>query len=316
MQVINEAPAFERSWGSARHARSAALTGLASGAAARATPGGGGSELRYFVAGESGPHLVCVNALGQDLLVFSRLVEQLARNHRVVAWKPRGTFEPERPVTTLWDQVSDLRRILDAESVRDCTLVSWCSGAKVAIESARRAPEVRAIVLTNGTFKTYPGLEHVETEFEQTLLELCKIVVESPQLAPMVMDSMRSLLGGGAARFASRTDGSSATREDLTLAALIVEPFQSPDTTLRYARQVVDYLTHDISPAIAAVDQPVLVVSGENDRVSSPVMARAIAAKLPRGSFAEIAGGSHYCLYENASEVIPIVESFVSRHRP
>lgn len=117
------------------------VIGLAPGPVTRAMSSGDGTELRYFVAGESGPHLVCVNALGQDLLVFSRLVEQLARDYRVVAWKPRGTFEPEQPVTTLWDQVSDLRRILDAESVRDCALVSWCSGAKVAIELARRAPE-------------------------------------------------------------------------------------------------------------------------------------------------------------------------------
>lgn len=292
------------------------MSGLGSGAAARTTSGGDGSVLRYFVAGDAGPHVVCVNALGQDLLVFTRLAERLAAGHRIVAWKPRGTFEPDRPVTTLWDQVADLRRILDAEAIRDCTLVSWCSGAKVAIELARRAPEVRALILTNGTYKTYPGLEHAETEFEQTLLELCKIVVESPHLAPMVTDSIRSLLGGGAPRF-GRGDGVAppSPGEDSALAELLVEPFQSPETTLRYATQVVDYLTHDISPAIPVVEQPVLVISGEHDRVSSPVMARAIADRLPRGSFAEIAGGSHYCLYEHASDAIPIVESFVRWRR-
>jgi len=45
-------------------------------------------------------------------------------------------------------------------------------------------------------------------------------------------------------------------------------------------------------------------------------MSQAIADKLSRRSFAQIAGGSHYRLYENASEAISIVESFVHEHRP
>jgi pimeloyl-ACP methyl ester carboxylesterase len=73
----------------------------------------------------------------------------------------------------------------------------------------------------------------------------------------------------------------------------------------------VNYLNHDVSPALTALEQPVLVVSGREDRVSSPVMARAIADRLRRGSFAEIRGGSHYCLYENAEETIAVIESFL-----
>jgi pimeloyl-ACP methyl ester carboxylesterase len=278
---------------------------------ARTTRAADGATLPYFVTGAAGPLVVCVNALGQDLLVFSRVVQKLAQRHRVILWKPRGTFELDREVTTLWDQVADLERICEAEAVEQCALLSWCSGAKVAIEFAQRASSVCSLVLTNGTFKTYPGLEHAETEFEQMLFELCSAVVQSPELAPMVMDSMRGLLAGGAGRFSA--SGGSAAQSDSALSALIVEPFQSSATTLRYAKQVVNYLSHDISQAASSLRQPVLLLAGRDDRVSSNVMARAVADRIPRGDFAEIGGGTHYCLYEKSAEALSLIESFLAR---
>lgn len=279
----------------------------------RQTVAADGASLRYFVAGVAGPSIVCVNALGQDLLVFSRVARELARRHRVILWKPRGTFEDSRDASTLWHQVADLQRICEAEAIEDCSLLSWCSGAKVAIEFARSAPQVSSLVLTNGTFKLYPGLEHAETEFEQTLFELCRAVAEDPELAPMVMDSMRALLSGGASRFSS---SGHAFQNDSDLSDLIVEPFQSPNTTLRYARQVVNYLTHDVSRSAVSLRQPVLLISGRDDRVSSSLMARAVAERIPHGDFAEIAGGSHYCLYEKPAEALAVLEPFLARPRP
>jgi pimeloyl-ACP methyl ester carboxylesterase len=289
-----------------------ALDGIAS---VRATPGAGGVPLPYVVAGTSGPYIVCVNALGQDLLVFSRLIRHFARSNRVIAWRPRGTFEPaDAPATTIWDQVADLRRILDAERIGDCALVTWCSGAKVAIEFARRSPEVSALVLTNGTFTSYPGLEHAATEFEKMLLELCLAVVEHPELADMVMDSMLTLLKGNTKRFAA-ADTASSAHDDPALAALIREPFQSPRTTRRYAAQVVDYLSHDVSESLDALQQRALVIAGQNDRISSSVMAEAVAGHARAGSFAEIEGGSHYCLYESADRTIRLIEAFLDPGR-
>src|SRR5215831_8588635 len=213
-----------------------------------------GSELGYWTVGSAGPAIVCVNAHGHDLLVFSSLVELLARRHRVIAWKPRGTFEDRRPAHTLFDQVRDLERIVKREGLAECSLVTWCAGAKVAIEFARRNALARSLVLTSGTFTRVPGLERLETPFEKTMEELCRTVVKKPMLASMMMNAMRSLLGV------------SAGQEESALSSLVAEPFQSPATTLRYAAQCVDYLAHDISPALIELEIPALVVSGQNDR--------------------------------------------------
>jgi pimeloyl-ACP methyl ester carboxylesterase len=266
---------------------------------------GDGSMLEYFVAGTSGPALVCINALGQNLLVWSRLIEHFSRSHRVLCWKPRGTYERTGRQHTLWDQVADLERIVDEESVEQCRMVTWCSGAKVGLEFARRRPIVSSLVLTNGTFKALPGLEHLETTFEQVLLQLCQAVARRPELATMMMKSMRSLLSGTAP----------GLRGNQELKNMIVEPFESEQSTLQYSLQVVDYLSHDIGPALSSVKAPALLISGQLDTISSPGMSKAVTERLPDARYGEIAGGTHYCLYENPARMIDLLERFFAAPR-
>lgn len=264
-----------------------------------------GTKLEYFRAGRGGPFLVCINALGQGLLVWSRLVEHFSRTHRVICWKPRGTYEEGRPFT-LSDQVADLERIVEQERVHECRLVTWCSGAKIGIEFLRRRPIATSIAIMNGTFKALPGLEHLETPYEQSILQLSQAVARSPGLAPMVMNSMKSLLLGSAR--AARAQAPEPAFGDL--ASMIVEPFQSVESTVRYSLQVVDYLLHDIAPSLAAVGAPTLLVSGEFDRISSPGMSRAVSALIPGARYGEIADSTHYGLYEKPKVALPMLESF------
>jgi pimeloyl-ACP methyl ester carboxylesterase len=267
--------------------------------------------LSYWVTGNAGPAIVCVSAHGQDLLVFSKLVEILAQRHRVIAWKPRGTLEPGTAATTVLDQVADLQRIIQRERVDECSIISWCAGAKVAVMFARQSPRVKSLVLTNGTFTRIPGLEHLETKFEQTLEELCRTVVRMPSLAKMMMGAMLNLLGRSTADSA-RGATSSVGTDDVALNALIAEPFSTPETTLRYASQVVDYLACDISLALAEISIPTLVVSGQNDKISSPAMGRAVAEMLRFGSHEQLPSGSHYCLYDQPERVAACIERFLT----
>lgn len=90
----------------------------------------------------------------------------------------------------------------------------------------------------------------------------------------------------------------------------MLEPFESDQSTLRYAQQCVDYLSHDIATRIPRIKQPVLVLSADGDQVSSPGMAREMARHFRHGSFEAISGGSHYCIYENPEESALKIERF------
>jgi pimeloyl-ACP methyl ester carboxylesterase len=260
-----------------------------------------GTPLEYFTCGTSGPVLVYVNALGLDLLIFARLIEHLAREHRVIACRLRDTSG-----MTVADHVRDLQRVLTAESVDECSLIAWCSGAKIALELARRMPIARALILVNGAYHLAgePG-----SIFEQTMFEICKSVLEDPTIASFAIETLKKVLLEEPKRAALR---GSDHATPAALRSFIAEPFQSLERALRYAQQVVDHASFDIRPTLLAIDVPVLVIAGESDRISPSAIAHDFARQLRRGGFMQIPNGSHYCMYEESTTVAELIEEFLS----
>lgn len=264
-----------------------------------------GTPLEYFVAGDQGPALVCLNALGQDLLVWRSLVTAFSKSHRVIFWKPRGTYEEPGRWRPLPDQLADLERIVARERVQECRLLTWCSGAKTGIEFARRSPLVSGLVLMSGTFKRLEGLEHLETAYEKDMLKMCQMVAQRHERAAMLMKPMKALLAG----MASAPGAQAPVSEELK--AMIFEPFEQAGSTLNYSLQIIDYLAHDIGPSLAGLSVPTLVLSGQHDRISSPAMSKAVAERVPSARYEEVADGTHYFMHENPEAVIGLVERFL-----
>jgi hypothetical protein len=112
-----------------------------------------GRDLNYYVGGFTGTPIVVLNALGQGLEYWYRLIDCLLENHRVIIWEPRGTVSPPPPFG-LCDQVDDVDAVLQQESIDACHLIGWCTGPKVAIDFYLRRPSlVRSMAFLNGTFK-------------------------------------------------------------------------------------------------------------------------------------------------------------------
>jgi len=287
--------------------RVSATAGLSVALTPRVATRSDGSRLEYFVSEPKGPVLVFINALGLGLLAWRGLLEHFSKSHQVICWKTPGIFGQPR---TLQNHVEDLDLILATENVTQCQIVTWCSGTKVALEFFRRRPIASSMVFMNGAYMSLPGLERFETPFEQTMLKLCQVVARRPDLAVMVMSSMRALLAGdtpGKNGVASPLEGVAGLSE---LKASLIEPFSSVETTINYSRQEVDYVSHDIAPSLAAVNVPVLLLGGQNDRVSSADMSKAVAARLPNADYAEIENGTHYFLYEHPERVTALIDTF------
>ncbi len=98
-----------------------------------------GSELTYYVAGTTGVPIVALNALGQGLEYWYRLLDNLLEDHRVIIWEPRGITAPPPPFE-LPQQIDDLDAVLQQENLQACHLVCWCTGGKVAVEFHVRRP--------------------------------------------------------------------------------------------------------------------------------------------------------------------------------
>jgi pimeloyl-ACP methyl ester carboxylesterase len=300
-----------------RRARDERVAGMPGSLERHAFETADGDTLVYHAAGSRGDvPIVLLNALGQGLHYWFRLIDVLMRGNRVIVWETRGTHAADRPFG-LGDQVDDLEAILDHEGAETCRLVGWCTGGKVAVELYRRHPErVASIVFLNSAFKWEGGPGELESDYERNLEPVCRAIARRPEMAA----SMTGLLGVGAEQVSvdSLDDDSGAVATQVVamtnrdLGPLVTAPFRTESSTVNYARQSLDFWAYDATAEADRMQAPVLFVSAEHDAVSSPAMARAMAARYPGSRHVEVLGATHYCLYDRPDLVADLVESFAA----
>ncbi|MDC0708335.1 alpha/beta hydrolase [Stigmatella sp. ncwal1] len=271
-----------------------------------------GSPIEYQAAG-SGPVLVCINAMGQGLSVWSRFITHFLNSHRIIYWSPRGTYSPPSRCPATKSQCAELELILSQEEVQQYRVVAWCSGAKIAIELLSRTSIASAMVLVTGAYAPMKGLEHLETAFQRTLQQMSQMVNQRSETATLVKTAMVSMVTNNPAFTPDFPQGMPA--EVLALASqelrtAIAEPFVHVQSVRNYSFQVADYASHDISWMLKDVTAPTLLLGAERDQIVSPEASKVVSERLPSACFAELRGASHYCLYENAELIIDLVERF------
>jgi len=274
-----------------------------------------GSELRYFVGGATGPAVVLLNALGQGLECWHRLMDNLMHSYRLIAWEPRGTVSPATPFG-LADQVDDLDAILRHEGIDICHLVGWCTGPKVAIDFYLRRPSaVLSMAFLNGTFKCKGSPEELDSPYEQNLESLCRMLVRKPSMASSVMKTFQSRAEENDTDILEGSDGaqisvSVLSRMNADLKSHVLAPFETDETTLNYARQLIDFWSYDSRPKAGKVQVPVLLMGTEYDQVATPATSQMAAELFPNARHVHVRGATHYCLYDRAEFVGGLLKTF------
>lgn len=277
-----------------------------------------GAPLRYEVAGDRGPVLTIVNELGAGLECWYRLVDRIADRYRVIMWAPRG-IEPGARSVLLRDQVTDLAEILRHEEVRRTSLLGWCTGAKVAVEFCRRKPgAVPALVLLNGSFRAGTAPSTSDTRYERRLAALCHVLAGHPAAAESMLPS---LLAGLAEEtdLAEEADPHrlaelALARVNQNLAGELHRRFADEPTAVRYARQLLDYWSHDTMADAEQVDVPILCVGAERDEIASPLRFRDCARAFPNARYVVVPGATHYVMYDRPKVIARLVDGFIGQY--
>ncbi|NMO18468.1 alpha/beta hydrolase [Pyxidicoccus fallax] len=280
----------------------------------------GGSRLTYFAGGTGDVPLVLLNALGQGLFYWKRLMSCLLRRHRVLVWEPRGTESGPQPFL-MGDQVDDLEAILRNEGVGSCHLVGWCTGPKVAVEFYLRHPDrVASMVFLNGSFRCSTSPKTHQTAYEANFEPLCGLLVRRPAMAGSVLKSLRLSMSQEEGELKGLQDAEAASRAlarmNGDLKPHVLGPFRSEPVIVNYARQIVDFWSYDLREKAARVHAPVLLVSAEHDAVASPETSREMAQRLPNARHVHVQGATHYCMYDRPEFIAELIEEFLRNPTP
>ena len=191
-------------------------------------------------------------------------------------------------------QTSDLLAALPPR----CTLLAWSLGAQFALEIARRAPErVAALVLIAASPRferaaDWPwGLEHDAVElFRETLAQDWRHTLED-----FIWLQLR-----GSRHAESAVEQIHRALHD-----------QGPPDKQALAAGLELLGVLDTRDRVAAVSQPVLLIAGQNDRVTPPGAGRWLADQLPQGQYREIARAGHAPFLSHVEETAAVIREFL-----
>jgi pimeloyl-ACP methyl ester carboxylesterase len=129
-----------------------------------------GAPLHYRTAGD-GPPLVLVHGSCTDMTTWDGVVDDLARDHRVIVYDRRGYGQSlHEPVRDHRLHARDLTLLLQEVASVPATVVGWSSGGNVALAAAVKNPELfRALGVVEAPFH---GLRHADRTVLATALRL------------------------------------------------------------------------------------------------------------------------------------------------
>lgn len=279
---------------------------------------GDGTELHAEVFGaEDAPTIVLVHGWMCALEFWSPQIQDLARDHRVVAFDLRGHRRSARPadddysITALADDLeavletlvpADRRVIVAGHSLGGMTTVAW----------AQRHPSSRARLAAAALVNTGMG----DLVSESLVVRMPTVAGRAQQLigravlaAPAPLPRHSSPVTHRAIRYVAlcpdATPAQVAFCEQMILAC-------GPSVRAGFGRTLSKLALHD---AVEDLDVPTLVIAGERDRLTPPSLARRLAEALPRpAGLTTLPRVGHMAPVEDADAVIAALRGLADDH--
>lgn len=246
-----------------------------------------------------GPSVVLLQGWPFDDTIWEPLPGILANDHRVVSYDPRGVGRSDRP----WDYYSveimtnDLHRLMVEQSLLDVTLVAWSSAALLALRYAEEHPgRVARLVL---------------------LAPLIPIWLADPSLEGQ-LGNQSELDGETQERWAAALLADRPAQHERLIDRLTDAPLSGPKRNWLWQRlmegaphaQIKTWETlrsYDPGAVLPGVKAPVTIISGEQDRLSSPALAAHLAALLPRAQTVVLGECGHATFLDQRETVVQMI---------
>lgn len=253
----------------------------------------------------AGPPAVLWHSLFVDSRTWHRVVEDLARDRRLVLITGTGpghgpSGDPGRhySMKDCADAASSVLDALEIEEPVDWVGNAW--GGHVGIVLAAQKPERFRTLTTVGTpVHGYTLKRRMQT---QTLLALYRVFGPIRFLRDSITEALLS----------QRTRD-----QDPAAVDLVQDCFTNADRVgLRNAVVSISLRRRDLAPLLPSVEVPTLFVTGGDHRDWTPELARNASRSLPRGSVSVLDGAAYLGPLETPREFISLVRHFWASHPP
>jgi pimeloyl-ACP methyl ester carboxylesterase len=260
-----------------------------------------GVSLNYKVSGEGDPLLLVMGTAG-SIPLWGELVPRLAERYRVIAFDNRGLGGSERgegPISAA-SMADDASALLEALEVPRAHALGWSLGSAVVQELALYRPEQVASAVLHATWGRCDG-------YQRSMLAGFRL--------PYAVRDMDSALAVAGLAFSPEL----LDRPDFQQ---LLEPMLPafPRTEEQMAVTVEQWdavRALDTLDRLGGINAPTLVVVGEQDLLTPPRQAKAVADAVPKARYELVTGpGSSHSLHiERPDDLVRIVTGFLDEHR-
>jgi len=248
-----------------------------------------GVQLHVEQRGAGAPALVFLHYWGGSSHTWRHVIDALALSHRTIALDQRGWGRSPAATTgyALEDLANDAQAVINELDLESYILVGHSMGGKVSQLLASRRPRgLIGLVLVAPAppspmavpLDVRQGMVHAY-DTRESIIATVKQVLAPGGLAPEDLEAVitDSLAGAPAAKKAWPLEGSQ----------------------------------EDISAALSRINVPVLVVSGEDDRVDPPaVLRRELLSRISQAQLVVLPGVGHLSPLEAPAQLATIITAF------
>jgi len=237
-----------------------------------------GLRVHYKVIGKGPPDLVLLHGFGASLFSWREVMEPLAALCRVVAFDRPAFGLTERPMPGDWhgdspygpeSQVSLTVGLMDRQGMEEAVLVGHSAGGRIAVLTALEYPrQVRALVLVAPALGAGDG----PPGWVNPLLG----TPQMRRLGPLLVRSISSS-GEGTIRLAWH-DPKRITDE---IMEGYTKPLQVEDWDRALWEYTISQRIEDLVPRLHEIAVPVMVITGDDDRIVPPDRSADLVNHLP-----------------------------------
>jgi pimeloyl-ACP methyl ester carboxylesterase len=265
-----------------------------------------GIRVHYKQMGEGEPFFVLLHGFGASLYSWQKVMEPLSLHGRVLAYDRPAFGLTERPLEwegqnpySLQANIDLLLGMLDAFQVEKAILVGNSAGGAVAMEFFLRHPErVEALVLVDAAV------------YEGSVPGWLRPLLQTPQmqhLGPLVARTIRQRgpeMVGLAWHDPSKLDAATL--------ALYEKPLQVENWDRALWNFTTASQSNKLPERLAEFTLPILVVTGDDDRIVPTDSSIRLAEELPAATLAVIPDAGHVPHEEQPDLFMQAVEGFLS----
>jgi pimeloyl-ACP methyl ester carboxylesterase len=270
----------------------------------------GDLNVHYKQAGTGGPAIILLHGFGASEFSWREVLEPLSSLGSVYAYDRPGFGLTERPLAGDWSgknpygtsgQVQMLLDFMNEKGIEEAVLVGNSAGGTVATLFAMEHPgRVNGLILLDSAWKD---------SGQGMLAAWQKLVLDTPQAARLGPLLMRSIRKWGTELI------STAWHDPEKIPAGVVEGYQKPLQSDNWDKALFEILKAreplNLESRLNDLEIPVLVVSGDDDRIIPTEDSIQLASLIPGSTLAILPACGHVPQEECPEEFLKVVEPFI-----